>query len=163
MLIKLIGAAALVGGCFAAGKSGADKLAYRVQVLMGLEEALLIFEGELLYMMSDIKDAFSAASVCDISGVFQKSAVSTERLGAVKAFRAGILSAELEKEETAALTAFASGLNSPDVEGQVKNAALCRERIKAILKIAKEKKERCSKLYTASGFFTGAAIAILLF
>ena len=162
MLIKLIGAAALVGGCFAAGKRGADKLAYRVQMLMGLEEALLIFEGELLYKLSDIRDAFSAASVCDISGIFKKSADNTEKLGAVKAFRAGVMSAELEKDETVALNAFASGLLSPDVEGQVKNAALCRERIKAILKIAKEKKERCSKLYTASCFFAGAAMVILL-
>lgn len=162
MLIKLIGAAALVGGCFAVGKSGADKLANRVQVLMGLEEALLIFEGELLYKLTDIKDAFLAASVCDISGIFKKSAENTVKMGAVKAFRTGIMSAKLEKEETAALNAFASGLSSPDVEGQVKNAALCRERIKAILRIAKEKKERCSKLYTASGFFAGAAMVILL-
>ena len=162
MFIKIIGAAALAGGCFVLGKSGADKLSRRVQVLMGLEEALLIFEGELLYTMSDIDDAFSAAEICDISGIFKKSAENTAKLGAVRAFRAGIAAADLEKEEIAALTAFSSGLSSPDIEGQVKNAALCRERIKAILRTAKEKKERCSKLYTVSGLLTGAAAVILL-
>lgn len=162
MIAKIIGAAALAGGCFIIGKSGADRLSWRVQLLSSLEEALLIFEGELLYRRADIADAFAAAGICDISGIFKKSAESTEGLGAAKAFRKGITAASLEKEETDALIAFSCGLSSPDIDGQVKNAALCRERIKAILRAAKEKKEKCARLYTASGLLSGAAAVILL-
>lgn len=162
MLVKFLGAAALVGGCFAVGKSNADKLSRRVRILMGLEEALLIFEGEMTYTLPEIKEALESASVCDISGVFGKSAGNTERFGAVNAFRKGVEAAGLDKEEKGALFAFATGLSSQDIEGQIKNAALCRERIRAIVKKAKEKKEKCEKLYTASGLLTGIAAVIML-
>ena len=162
MVIKVIGAAALVCGCFIIGKNGADKLSHRVYTLMGLEEALLVFEGEILYTTAEIGDALGAAGACDLSGVFLKSSKNTAKMGACKAFQNAVVSAELEKEESAALFSFASGLSSPDVEGQVKNAALCRERIKAIIRTANEKKEKSARLYTASGLLTGIAAVILL-
>lgn len=163
MLVKLCGCAALIAGCALIGAGKASSLSQRVKALMGLEQALLIFEGEIEYKLSPLCDACAAAAHSDISGVFKGSLADMPRLGAAKAFEGSVSSCSLEKDEAAALSAFAAGMTSPDKLGQLQNARLCRERIKGVLKTAQEKKQQLYKLYSASGALLGAAVAILFF
>ena len=162
MIIKLLGGGMLLCASTAAGILKAHELTRRVKVLCALQDGLILFENEIRYRLSPMREALVSAASADISGVFASAADNLNKTGAVSAMKQAVWTSTLGDGEKEALLSFASGLSAEDADGQIKNAALCRERIRKTLKSAEDRRARLYKLYCISGGISGAALLLLI-
>ena len=162
MVFKLFGASLFLIGAVLSGVIRAQALSYRVLILTGIYDALIAFENEIRYKLSPMQSALSAAAAHDISGIFKAAAEGVSTLGAVSSMKRAAGTGSLTQDERRAIISFAEGLSAEDAEGQIKNAALCRERINKILQNAEQRKTRLYKLYIVSGGVCGVAALLLI-
>lgn len=146
----------------ALGIEKAQELSRRVKVLCSIQDGIISFENEIRCRLSPMREALLSAASPDISGVFLSAAEGLNKMGAAASMKQAVGTSTLQSEEKDALLSFAEGLSAEDAEGQIKNAALCRERIDRILKSAEDRKKRLYKLYCVSGGVCGAAILLLI-
>ena len=162
MFLKTTGAILLLIASAAAGMAKAQELSRRVKILCALQDSLLVFENEIRYRLSPMREALLGAASNDLSGVFLAAAESLNKMGAAASMKKAVGTSTLKYEEKDVLLSFAAGLFAEDAEGQIKNAALCRDRINKILKSAEDRRARLYKLYCISGGMTGIAVVLLM-
>lgn len=162
MILKLLGSIGVFLGCSAMGAYKGAQLVQRVKVLSGIEESLLILENEISITLTPLPDAMKRASLVDLSGIFEEAAIIMGEKSASESFKQAVKKAKIFKDEEDTLIGFAEGLKAEDKDGQLKNIALCKQRINKIKEEATERKNRLQKLYMTSGALSGAAAVIIM-
>ena len=68
----------------------------------------------------------------------------------------------LNAEDVRVLNSFVAGLGKTDLEGQINNAKLHTEALKARLDSASEERKKMSRLYVSLGFLCGSFLVVLI-
>ena len=166
-MLRWIGAGMVTLFCIASGMFAAEKLVQRVRQL---EQLLLFFgaiEGELVFTLEEPGEIFfhlQRRSKFDKLPFF-KSTCQLMQAGKPfpLAFSQGIMGdASLHSEDRRLLEEWGNVLGSMDLEGQLTQFQILKERVKAQLALAQTECQQHSKLYRTLGVTAGAALFILL-
>lgn len=172
MLIKIIGAAALICATSLIGFSMAADCSKRPRTLRELQALLQMLENEISYLSNLLSEAFYRiyeGSKSEAAVLFKAAAENLESSGVTAdqawedAVEDNFSKLSLNKEDKAVLVSFGKMLGNSDLEGQLNNIKLITSQLKLQELKAEEMKRKNEKMYRSLGVLSGLAIAILLF
>ncbi len=172
MLIKFIGALALICATSFIGFSLAADCSKRPKALRELQSLLQMFENEISYLSNLLGEAFNRiyeGTNCDTAILFKEAAKNLSTNGVTadmaweKAIEENYAKLSLNKEDKAILLAFGKMLGNSDLEGQLSNIKLISSQLKLQQLKAEEMRQKNEKMYRSLGVLSGLAIAIILF
>ena len=168
-MLKLMGAALLVGGCGAVGFSAAGRLARRVGVLRALLGALEGMERELSFRLTPMPELLerAAESPPPAGEMFARCRARLDELGErplSQLWRESVEDTPLGLTGPALLALEELGDVLGRYDGEEQRAALARTRAELgrALEQAREESEKQGRMYRALGLTAGAMLAILL-
>lgn len=173
MMLKIIGSIIVLISCSLTGYKYSLKYSRRPQELRVLQGLFQLFENEIGFMSSVLKDAFLKIYTCteSKSAIFFKACVEEldkeEGLNAreawVKGVEKNIKNTSLDNEDKEILISFGKMLGSSDLDGQIKNIRLTIKKLELQEDKAEELRRRNEKMYKHLGVLCGLAIVIILF
>jgi stage III sporulation protein AB len=172
MIVKLIGAAVLIGATSLIGFSLAADCAKRPRALRELQALMQMLENEMSYLSNLLSEAFNriySGSDSDTAILFREAAnkLSTAGITAAEAWERATeenyIKLSLNKEDKAILLAFGKMLGNSDLEGQLNNIRLVTSQLRHQEIKAEEMKRKNEKMYRSLGVLSGLAIAVVLF
>ena len=169
-MLRLLGAALVVGGAGALGLLAARKLGRRVAALRAMTAALELAERELSFRLTPIPDLFASlerrapppAGAC-----FGRCLAGLEQLGEAglsALWRKAVEETlpDLAEEDRCELYELGEVLGRYDGEGEREAIALTRTRLLRALERAEADRDSRGRLCTVLGLTAGAFCAILL-
>ncbi|MEW5865926.1 MAG: stage III sporulation protein AB [Bacillota bacterium] len=171
-MVKLIGAALVVGSATLIGNTVARNHLDRPRDLAELAFAFAVLETEISYARTPLCEALVRASRASrgiAARMFRMAAASlasAEGLPGVAwetAVRCAYASSALAPEDRDALVAFGVTLGSCSAEDQLRHISLVRERLHASEARARGEAERTARMWRYLGATVGAMIALLLY
>jgi stage III sporulation protein AB len=172
MLIKIIGAAIILGSTSIIGFSLSRDCSKRPRILRELQAALQMLENEISYMSNLLSDAFMriyTSSGTEASILFKEAAKKLDSMGttADEAWKSAVNDLysrlALKKEDKAILISFGSMLGNSDLDGQISNIRLTTSQLKLQELKAEEIKKKNERMYRSLGVLGGLALIIILF
>jgi stage III sporulation protein AB len=172
MVIKLLGAIALIGATSFIGFSLAADCSKRPRALRELQSLLQMFENEISYLSNLLIESFNRiyeGSNSETAILFKEAAINLEINGVTadaaweKAVEENYAKLSLNKEDKIILLTFGKMLGNSDLEGQLKNIMLMSSQLHLQQLKAEEMKQKNEKMYRSLGVLSGLAIAIILF
>jgi len=172
MLVKLIGAAVLIGATSIIGFSKAADCSRRPRTLRELQALLQMLENEISYLSNLLTEAFTR--IYENSGleaaILFKAAAQNLEAGGVTADTAWERAVDdnaprlsLNKEDKSILATFGKMLGNSDLEGQLNNIRLVTSQLRLQEIKSEEMKKKNEKMYRSLGILSGLAITIILF
>lgn len=172
MLLRVVGSVIVIAASTAAGYIFSRNLRHRPQELRELQGLLQVFENEISYMSSVLKDAFSRVHESSISVVGEFFKYTVEELNKNKSMNASlawetavrnvIKRTSLNGEDEKILISFGTLLGKSDIEGQLKNIKLTINQLKLQESKAEQDRAKNETMYKHLGMLAGAAIVIIL-
>lgn len=159
----------LIASSTALGYATSRRLSLRVRFLQQYLQFVSYINTEIRYtqrVLSEIINSYSDTKG-EISGflIQVKENLKSEE-GFVKAWQDAAESLAdaygLRKPEKELISKFGKELGTTDVRGQISLCELNQKLVGAVLEVAKEEKEKKSKLYLMLGASAGISIAIIL-
>ncbi len=172
MLIKIIGAAALIGATSLIGFSLAADCSKRPRTLRELQALFQMFENEISYLSNLLYEAFLRIYQNSnlTAAIIFKAAAENLKAGGVSADKAwenavneNYLKLSLSREDKEVLVTFGKMLGSSDLEGQLNNIKLVSSQLKLQETKSEEMKRKNEKMYRSLGVLSGLAITVILF
>ena len=172
MIIKFLGAVALIGATSFIGFSLAADCSKRPRALRELQALLQMLENEISYLSNLLSEAFNRiyeGTNSDTAILFREAAIHLETNGTTadtaweKAIEENYAKLSLNKEDKAILLTFGKMLGNSDLEGQINNIKLISSQLKLQELKAEEMRKKNEKMYRSLGVLSGLAITIILF
>ncbi len=172
MIIKIIGAAVLIGATSLIGFSLAADCSKRPRTLRELQALLQMLENEISYLSNLLSEAFNRiyeGSNSEAAILFKAAAENLGTSGVTadeaweKAVEDNCSKLSLNKEDKTILETFGKMLGNSDLEGQLNNIRLITSQLKLQELKAEEMRRKNERMYRSLGVLSGLAIAILLF
>ncbi len=172
MLIKFLGALALVGATSFIGFSLASDCSKRPRSLRELQSLLQMLENEISYLSNLLSEAFNRiyeSTNSQTSILFREAAKNLSTHGITadaaweKAIEENYAKLSLNKEDKTVLISFGNMLGNSDLEGQINNIKLMSSQLKLQELKAEEMRTKNEKMYRSLGVLSGLAIVIILF
>lgn len=173
MVFKLLGCIIVIAASSLLGYSLSRDFARRPQQLRELQGLLQIFENEITYLSSPLKEAFEKigqAGRTEAAAIFLITAGKLERgqgATAYECWKAAVTESigrtALNGEDTEILVSFGKILGSSDLDGQIKNIRLALAQLKLQEQKAEECRAKNEGMYKKLGVLGGLALVILLF
>lgn len=169
MLLKLVGAALVVGGAAGAGQAAAARLRRRVRELQQARTALQVLRTEISWGLTLLPDALARAGRCvggpvgDLCARAAGLMRSGEGAAAAweRAVAAAAPAAALAPGDREALVALAPCLGASHREDQLRHLDLCLERLAQAEAEARERAAADARMYQQLGLLAGLLLALL--
>ncbi len=164
MLVKILGALAIVVSCSMVGFELSSQLTKRVKILELWEEALRKMQSYIEYAKMPLYEIYENLAG-DETAVAQFFKTLTERRGesTSKSWKKTLAQANyITKKDKEILQNLAGSLGVGDYETQLKDIDFTLKNIRGAIEQAQAISLRDAKLYRSISFFAGVTIAILL-
>lgn len=172
MMVKMIGALALISATSFIGFALAADCSKRPRTLRELQALLQMFENEISYLSNLLSEAFiriydnsnvDAAILFRAAASYLQSGGVTADIAWEKAVEENASKLSLNNEDKAILVTFGKMLGNSDLEGQLNNIKLVASQLKLQEVKSEEMKRKNEKMYRSLGVLSGLAITIILF
>lgn len=171
-VVKLLGAALVVGSAALIGNTMARNYSERPRQLAEIASAFAVLETEISYVRTPLAEALVRA--CGTrrgvgTRVFRLAAdlIRSSELLPGEAWRTAVHRvypwSALAPEDRDALLAFGETLGACGAEDQLRHLALARERLRANEVRARDEAERMARMWRYLGVTVGAMVALLLY
>jgi len=172
MIIKFLGAIALIAATSFIGYSLAADCSKRPRALRELQALLQMLENEINYFSNLLSEAFIRiyeGSNSETAILFREASkkLGTNGVTADAAWEEAIeenyTKLSLNKEDKAILLTFGKMLGNSDLEGQMNNIKLISSQLKLQELKAEQMRLKNEKMYRSLGVLSGLAITVILF
>ncbi len=170
-MIRLLGAALVIGATGTMGALGVLSLRRRVRVLEGLIVSLQLMESEICSRMTpmrEVLDMLSGSAPACVRGLFRRATEGMSALGRCSFYTiwknavAGSYELRLRPQEAELLTELGLCLGRYDVREQAEAIGRLRRRLELILRRAEAERDRDSRLHAFFGIASGIFAVIIL-
>ena len=173
MLVKAVGAAAVLVSSYILGLYFSKSGYFRQHDLEPLKKAATIFRAELLYSSSPLFEVFNQISIRTtgaVSMIFKEASESFEKRNGVSAEEIWANSiikesghAYFNSEDIENMFSFGRTLGFADKSQQADNAAILISYIESAQEEIREKRRTEERLYKALGLLGGIMVCVILF
>ena len=167
-MTKLLGAALILLACVSVGQWAARSLKNRVDLLSGLQQGLVALGKEISYSATSMSEALQRVStLAGQAGRLFAQAGTLLRQGdgitAGEAWQQAVAQqTSVDAELRSLLELPAAGLGLSDVDSQVKQLELCRERLREAEQRAEERERQYGKICRSMSWACGAVLVLFL-
>lgn len=171
-VMKLLGAALVVGSAALIGNTVARNYSERPLQLAEIASAFAVLETEISYARTPLSDALARACGARRGVAAHMFRQAARLIGSGElvpgdawetAVRRAYASSALAPEDRDVLLAFGANLGSCGAEDQLRHVALARERLRANEAAARDEASRMARMWRYLGVTVGAMVAILLY
>jgi stage III sporulation protein AB len=172
LMLKIVGAACILGAAVAFGESKARFLEQRVRQLQQFQRSLKLLTAEISFSRSLLSDAFrnvsgqSEAPIRELYGcaaeILSAGREQTAREAWEEALRRVSPQASFTASDREIIGSLGVSLGVSQQEGQLKQIQLAEQHLSFALEAAREDRQRQARLWRYLGFISGAALIILL-